>query len=86
MSCLIFMVDKMELGQVSLPVLRFSPVNMIPPVFQTNLCQKIEPRHVENSVLSDIRGALERKVRPHHKSENVGSTGQGKAQHRKYRV
>lgn len=80
------MVDKVKLGQISLPVLRFSPVNMIPPMFQTNLCQKIEPRHLDNSFLSYIQGAVERKVRPHHKSENVGSTGQGKAQHRKYRV
>jgi hypothetical protein len=55
-------------------------------MFQTNLCQKIEPRHLDNSFLSYIQGAVERKVRPHHKSENVGSTGQGKAQHRKYRV
>jgi hypothetical protein len=35
-----FMVDNMAIGQVFLPVLQFSPVSIIPPMFHTHFCQR----------------------------------------------
>jgi hypothetical protein len=35
-DCVVFVVDRVTLGEVFLPVLPFSPVSIIPPVFRTH--------------------------------------------------